>query len=392
MRIAIIPSSDLSYNSGSVIYAKNLFTFLHAQGHKAYLLGSKMPLDLDSDLLPYVKINAGLLEHPVIDDRTVSSVDYGKSLSGIINYLLELHEEVGLDIIHAHYGSFNSFGAYVVSGLTKIPYVVSSFGRDINLGYEHDHRIKWLIDQSFLDASRILVTDQQIKARISLMFPNASIIDKINEIPMPLDSRIFEEGTVAFKEDLPILATINSCFSPEKGISTILDAFSILIKKIPCRLLIAGQDDHPQQVHRQSLENKVKRLGIQDAVTFLGYLDRNNVGYLLKKSTLLIDARLKGNFSSVLLEAMFMNTPVITTRNEGSIKIIEHGYNGLLFEPNDASELEANLMKCLQSSNTIIEFKNNMNSWVQRNGSLYREENGLMKVLEAFQEVLREEI
>lgn len=36
MNIAIIPSADLNYKSGSVIYAKNLFKFLINKNHFEY--------------------------------------------------------------------------------------------------------------------------------------------------------------------------------------------------------------------------------------------------------------------------------------------------------------------------------------------------------------------
>lgn len=45
MKIVIIPSADLSYNSGSVIYAKELFKYLLNEGHEVYMLGICVPED-----------------------------------------------------------------------------------------------------------------------------------------------------------------------------------------------------------------------------------------------------------------------------------------------------------------------------------------------------------
>ncbi|WP_081949690.1 glycosyltransferase family 4 protein [Paenibacillus durus] len=390
MKIAIVPSADLSYNSGSIIYAKNLFEFLHSHGHEAYLLGSKPPDDVSDELMRYIKIVPFLLEHPIIDDREVSSVDYAQSLSAIVNYLVELHEIVGLDLIHAHYGSFNSFGAYVAFGLTEVPYIVSSFGRDVNLGYEHDRRIKWLIDGSFSNASRILVTDETIKNKICSMYSSECIGQNILEIPMPLDERIFldsKDSKLHIDEKTPILATVNSCFSPEKGIVTILTAFAEIVKKIPCCLVIAGQDDHPEQIHRKLLDETVKRLGIGNAVIFTGYLDRASVGQLLRTATLLIDARQKGNFSSVLLEAMFIGTPVVATRNDASLKIIKHEYNGLLFKQEHSRELESKVIECLFNPSILTGLKAGMAQWLDAQGEIYREENCFTKILSVYKEI-----
>ncbi|WP_425340032.1 glycosyltransferase family 4 protein [Paenibacillus ihuae] len=342
---------------------------------------------MNEELMRYIEIAPCLLEHPIIDDREVSSAAYARSLSAIVSYLVELHEEVGLDLIHAHYGSFNSFGAYVAYGLTEVPYIVSSFGRDVNLGYEHDRRIKWLIDGSFSNASRILVTDETLNNKICGMYPSEFLHRNIQEIPMPLDERIFGEGKLGIDEELPILATINSCFSPEKGIMSILAAFAEIVRKIPCRLVIAGQDDHPEQIHRELLEETVERLDIGESVLFTGYLDRASVGQLLRKATLLIDARQKGNFSSVLLEAMFTGTPVIATRNDASLKIIEHGRNGLLFERDHPQELEGLIMECLLKPGILSGLKIGMVRWIDGQGGIYREENCFAKILSVYQDI-----
>lgn len=71
MNIAIIPSADLNYNSGSVIYAKNLFKFLINKNHNVFMLGSKIPEDMNDKYINNIFIKSKILEHPVIDDDSV---------------------------------------------------------------------------------------------------------------------------------------------------------------------------------------------------------------------------------------------------------------------------------------------------------------------------------
>lgn len=387
MKIAIIPSADLSYNSGSIIYAKKLFQYLHQNGHEAFLLGSKKPNDIPEEYMKYIIINQHLLEHPIIDDRKVENLEYNNSLTIVVNYLLKLVDEYEIDIIHAHYGSFTSFGAFIANGLTGIPYIISSFGRDINIGYTSDTRIKWLIEKSFLDASSIIVSDESIKQRLIKIFEKFDITNKIIEIPMPLDNLVLKFGNIVIKEDVPIIATINSCFSPEKGIATILEAFARVTKKIECKLLIAGQDDHPEKVHEKYLCELVKRLKIEKKVEFLGYLKRQDVGELLRKSTIFVDARLKGNFSSVLLEAMFLNATVIASDTQASQKIIKNDFNGYLFPIGDADGLEKLLLLCLSTSNSLMGIKENTKVWVSEHGAEFLEEECFQKVLNVYKAV-----
>ena len=339
--------------------------------------------------MKYIKFNNELLGHPIMDDIYVSNLEYSKSLSAVINYVLEIQVDGKIDLIHAHYGSFSSFGAYVVSGLTKIPYVVSSFGRDINIGYDCDHRIRWLIKKSFQDAGKIIIPEHSLKNRLKNILKDSYDLKNIVEIPMPIDTQILEKGDLVINETVPVLSTINSCFSPEKGIMTILNAFAYVLKKVPCTLLIAGQDDHPNNIHEKRLLKEVRRLNIGKHVKFLGYLSRNNVGELLNRSTLFIDARLKGNFSSVLLEAMLKEVPVIASQTNASKKVVENGYNGFVYPSGDTAKLREIIINCLNDKQSMINTKKNISEWNRKNISYFSEDRCFTSIIKTYDEVIK---
>lgn len=56
MKIVIIPSADLSYNSGSVIYAKELFKYLLNEGHEVYMLGICVPEEINEEYKANIKV------------------------------------------------------------------------------------------------------------------------------------------------------------------------------------------------------------------------------------------------------------------------------------------------------------------------------------------------
>ena len=78
LKIVIIPSAELSYNSGSVIYAKMLFEYLLNEGHQVYMLGNCIPDDIDEKYKKFIKVGSDLLFHPIIDDRVVYDIKYIK--------------------------------------------------------------------------------------------------------------------------------------------------------------------------------------------------------------------------------------------------------------------------------------------------------------------------
>ena len=136
----------------------------------------------------------------------------------------------------------------------NIPFVVSSFGRDINIGWGCDERIKTFISESLPFSSRIVVSEDELGKKIIDIIPKIKE-NKIITIPMPLDDRILQDGVQDIIEkdsDAIIISSINSCFTPEKGIDDVLEAFALISKNTNCKLYIAGQDDDEKQPHRPS--------------------------------------------------------------------------------------------------------------------------------------------
>ena len=215
----------------------------------------------------------------------------------------------------------------------NIPFVVSSFGRDINIGWGCDERIKTFISESLPFSSRIVVSEDELGKKIIDIIPKIKE-NKIITIPMPLDDRILQDGVQDIIEkdsDAIIISSINSCFTPEKGIDDVLEAFALISKNTNCKLYIAGQDDDEKQLNYKKIIRKISELNIKDKVYLLGYISREQVGKLLEQTDIFIDARYKGNFSSVLLEAQFKKSVTIASDNDAAKKIITNGQNGLLY-------------------------------------------------------------
>jgi UDP-glucose:(heptosyl)LPS alpha-1,3-glucosyltransferase len=88
------------------------------------------------------------------------------------------------------------------------------------------------------------------------------------------------------------------------------------------RLLVAGQD------RKRSFRNLAKRLGVLDAVAFLG--GRDDVPELLLAADLLVHPALQENTGTVLLEALVAGLPVVATDVCGYAGHIAAGRAGIL--------------------------------------------------------------
>jgi len=70
---------------------------------------------------------------------------------------------------------------------------------------------------------------------------------------------------------------------------------------------------------------------------------------LYKSADLFVMPSLLETFGMVLIEAMAAGLPVITTNSPGCRDVVTHGYNGLLVEPGNVTELANSIIKMIKS-------------------------------------------
>jgi glycosyltransferase involved in cell wall biosynthesis len=120
---------------------------------------------------------------------------------------------------------------------------------------------------------------------------------------------------------------------PQKGIPDLLRAFSIVRQQIDCRLIVVG--DGPM---RQELQSILCELFIEDSVDFIG-AQENPYAYIAKSRLFVLSSLWEG-LPTILVEAMYIGTPVVATDcNFGPREILCDGKFGLLATPGNPSNL-----------------------------------------------------
>jgi glycosyltransferase involved in cell wall biosynthesis len=127
-----------------------------------------------------------------------------------------------------------------------------------------------------------------------------------------------------------------------KGLETLLDALARVRGRIPARLAIAG--DGPE---RPALEERVRRLGLDGAVSFAGWAA--DVPAFWRSCTLaaIPPDRLVESFGMVAVEAMACGRPVVVSRSGALPELVEDGVSGRVVPPGDADALAAALVDLL---------------------------------------------
>ena len=136
---------------------------------------------------------------------------------------------------------------------------------------------------------------------------------------------------------------------PWKGQETFLDAFEKASKVEPhVRALIVGSDPDSNGSYLKLLHEKVRQLGIQDKVHFVGW--QKEIQPYLAAMDIVVHASLSPEaFGLVIAEAMAEGKPVVASDAGGVPELIQDHVTGLLVPPKDPERLSKALLELIQN-------------------------------------------
>lgn len=128
---------------------------------------------------------------------------------------------------------------------------------------------------------------------------------------------------------------------PIKGLPLLIDAFALVSKRVPdVRLELAGTG--PESL---ALEAQVKRLGLEERVEFLGWVDDPSTLYM--RWEIFAQTSLAEGFGLSMLDAMAMGLPVVATSVGGIPELVVDGETGLLVTSREPAEFAGALEQLL---------------------------------------------
>lgn len=122
---------------------------------------------------------------------------------------------------------------------------------------------------------------------------------------------------------------------PEKGQAVLLEAVALLAERgHTANVTLAGEGRL-----RPELERRAEQLGIASRITFLGAVGQDKLRDLYEGASIFCLPSFAEGVPVVLMEAMAMKLPVVSTRITGIPELIEDGASGLLVAPGRPDEL-----------------------------------------------------
>jgi len=127
----------------------------------------------------------------------------------------------------------------------------------------------------------------------------------------------------------------------QKDFSALIQAFALVRKKCPARLMILGEGEE-----RPKLEALVRELGLEEDVALPGLVD-NPYKFMKRAAVFVLSSRWEG-LPNALIEALALGTPVVATDCPGGVReILEDGKWGYLVPIGDIKALANAILNAL---------------------------------------------
>jgi len=214
----------------------------------------------------------------------------------------------------------------------------------------------WFLRRLYPQADLVTAISQGIVRELTAVYDLPE--SKVRVIHNPVDvARVRTMGDMTlehpwYQSGLPVLVSAGR-LNREKGFAHLIRAFAVVCRTVECRLIILGEGPE-----RRELERLVSELELGEAVTLPGFQD-NPYSYM-RGATVFVLSSLYEGFGNVIVEALALGVPVVSTRCPvGPEEIISDGVTGLLVPPGDEQVLVGALVRILTDNQLRSELSAN---------------------------------
>lgn len=249
--------------------------------------------------------------------------------------------------LHAHFATSAAEIAMQSGKLANLGYSFTAHARDIY----HEKVDQQALVKRMQNARFVVTVSDFNRDYLNKLLANHSCNGNIYRLYNGLDLTLFRPSPLIHESGL--IVSIGRLV-PKKGMKYLLDACALLRdRNVAFRAVIIGEGEE-----RASLEQAIQRLALDQQVTLAGALSPSAVIEILSLSDIFVlpcivseDGDMDG-LPTVILEAMALGIPVISTRLAGIPEMIHHQINGFLVEQQQVPEL-ADAMQVLLESNEL---------------------------------------
>lgn len=184
-------------------------------------------------------------------------------------------------------------------------------------------------------ADDLVKTARLSRERIQVIYNPVVTPEILEKAEEPLNHPWFAPG------EPPVILSVGR-LTKQKDYPTLIRAFALVRQERPARLVILGEGEE-----RPKLEALIQELGLEEDVSLPGFVD-NPYAYMARSAVFVLSSAWEG-FGNVLVEAMAVGTPVVSTDcPSGPAEILEGGKWGKLVPVGDVEKIAKAIIDTLE--------------------------------------------
>ncbi|MBE8997889.1 glycosyltransferase family 4 protein [Nostoc sp. LEGE 12447] len=280
----------------------------------------------------------------------------------------------GITHLHAHFGSVATSVARLASHFTGIPYTFTAHAKDIF----HESVELEDMQRKLKDAATVVTVSDYNLNYLQKIYG----AKRVQRIYNGLDLRQLQYSSPVDRP--PLILSVGRLIE-KKGLSILIDACAIL-KRINC-------DFQCQIVGTGSLEpvlqQKIQDLGLQSTVEIVGPRPQNDVFQLMQQAAVFAAPYIIGQdgnrdgLPTVLLEAMALGTPCVSTDVTGIPELVRDRQTGLIVPQHNAEQLAIALQQLLSNPALRVKLSSQARQLIESEFDIHRNSAALRAIFHA---------
>jgi glycosyltransferase involved in cell wall biosynthesis len=252
------------------------------------------------------------------------------------------------DVVHCWLLFANLVGS-IAARLVGVPLVITSIRNiqsQVVYNYYHEPRWQRTLERATVPLATAIIANSASVALDYRTFAGAPA-EKVITVPNGVDGNALspitpgERGklrrTLGLNDGDLVVGTV-ARLAKEKDFETFLRAIEIARRRLPLRVIIAGEG--PLRAH---LESFAADRGLADVVQFLG--GRKDVVALIQCYDVFLLTSIIEGMPNVVMESQLLGVPVVATKAGGTVDLIRDGETGLLAPVGDHEQLASGIVR-----------------------------------------------
>jgi len=382
----ILLATDTYYPdvNGAAYFTHRLATVLARRGHNVSVLcPSRSFRNTISDCMEVRVYGIRSIHLPVYEDFRVSPLFISRTIKQVIKRIspdvihIQNHFLIGREAV----GAAKRFGIPVMGTNHFMPENLTHYLHLPGIAERRARKLAW---RQFVKVFEQLDSVTTPTKTAAALLAKAGLSKEVVPISCGIDLERFKptnDGAYlrqrfAIPRGKQVLLYVGR-LDKEKRIDMILRSLPDISRVTSVHLLLAGIGKE-----RRNLEESVGKLGIQQAVTFTGFVPDEDLPNIYGVADLFVTAGIAELQSIATMEAMASGLPVVAVNAMALPELVHDGENGYLFSDGDSQMLAKKVITILSDQRTRVEMSkrslaiiedHDINKTIEKYESIYRE-------------------